>query len=135
MPRSGTANGARIPIRTHTRRGHLAISATVARGTTRCLTSHGPPSHTAEQVCDLLWHLNLIDASGQRYSFGDRYTHRNAAKDFVAALASVLRDRINVAARASRVLGLMLDESTDQSGKKVLLLYLRFCQAGRFVTS
>ena len=32
------------------------------------------------------------------------------------------------------MLGLMLDESTDQSGKKVLLLYLRFCQAGRFVT-
>ena len=29
---------------------------------------------------------------------------------------------------------MMLDESTDQSGKKVLLLYLRFCQAGRFVT-
>ena len=82
----------------------------------------------------MLWHLNLIDASGQRYSFGDRYTHRNAAKDFVAALASVLRDRINVAARASRVLGLMLGESTDQSGKKVLLLLLRFCQAGRFVT-
>ena len=30
---------------------------------------------------------------------------------------------------------MMLDESTDQSGKKVLLLYLRFCQAGRFMLS
>jgi hypothetical protein len=28
----------------------------------------------------------------------------------------------------------MLDESTDQSGKKVLLLYLRFYEKGRFVT-
>ena len=41
---------------------------------------------------------------------------------------------MDTAESQDRVLGLMLDESTDQSGKKVLLLYLRFCQAGRFVT-
>ena len=85
------------------------------------LASEALPSTKFPALCSLLWHLNILDASGQRYSLGNGYTHRNAAKDFVAALASVLRDRINVAARASRVLGLMLDESTDQSGKKVLL--------------
>jgi hypothetical protein len=98
------------------------------------LASEALPSTKFPALCSLLWHLNILDASGQGYSLGNRYTHRNAAKDFVAARASVLRDRINVAARASRVLGLMLEESTDQSGKKVLLLYLRFCEKGRFVT-
>ena len=34
--------------------------------------------------------------------------------------------RMDTAESQDRVLGLMLDESTDQSGKKVLLLYLRF---------
>jgi hypothetical protein len=40
------------------------------------------------------------------------------------SMAAVLRESIIFCARLSPVLGLMIDESTDVSIKKVLLLYL-----------
>ena len=49
------------------------------------------------------------------------------------SMAAVLREWINVRARLSPVLGLMIDESTDISNHKVLLLYLRFLVDGRYV--
>ena len=42
------------------------------------LATEALPSSKFPTFCDLLWHLNLQDASGQRYTFGERYTHRNA---------------------------------------------------------
>ena len=48
-------------------------------------------------------------------------------------MAAVLREWINSHTRTSRVLGLMIDESTDISNKKVILLYLRFSVYGRYV--
>ena len=56
-----------------------------------------------------------------------------AAKDMTMSMAAVLREWINVRARLSTVLGLMIDESTDISNHKVLLLYLRFLVDGRYV--
>ena len=57
------------------------------------------------------------------------YCHM-AATEIMMAMAAVLREWINSHARTSRVLGLMIDESTDISNKKVILLYLRFCVYG-----
>jgi hypothetical protein len=57
-----------------------------------------------------------------------------AVTEIMMAMAAVLREWINGHARTSRVLGLMIDESTDISSKQVILLYLRFCVYGRYVT-
>jgi hypothetical protein len=54
-----------------------------------------------------------------------------AVTEIMMAMAAALREWINGHARTSRVLGLMIDESTDISSKKVILLYLRFCVYGR----
>ncbi len=56
-----------------------------------------------------------------------------AATEIMMAMAAVLREWINSHTRTSRVLGLMIDESTDISNKKVILLYLRFSVYGRYV--
>ena len=65
---------------------------------------------------------------------GKNYVNHMAAKDMTMSMAAVLREWINVRARLSPVLGLMIDESTDVSNHKVLLLYLRFLVDGRYVT-
>ena len=64
---------------------------------------------------------------------GKSYVNHMAAKDMTMSMAAVLREWINVRARLSPVLGLMIDESTDISNHKVLLLYLRFLVDGRYV--
>ena len=65
---------------------------------------------------------------------GKNYVNHMAAKDMTMSMAAVLREWINARARLSPVLGLMIDESTDISNHKVLLLYLRFLVDGRYVT-
>ena len=50
---------------------------------------------------------------------GLKYMGKDAARDFLFCVAVILREWINVQARNSPVLGIMVDESTDVSQKKV----------------
>ena len=68
------------------------------------------------------------------WNVGRKYVNHMAATEIIMQMAAVLREWINEHARTSRVLGLMIDESTDISNKQVMLLLLRFCVHGRRVT-
>ena len=56
---------------------------------------------------------------------GKNYINEVMARDMMDSIAHVLRERINVAARTSSALGLMIDESTDVSSSNAMVLYLR----------
>ena len=70
----------------------------------------------------------------QGVPLGQHYIHDHAARDFVMAIAYVLRQRIIMAARVSPCLGLMVDESTDVSKHGSSVMYLRLLMNGVFVT-
>ena len=69
--------------------------------------------------------LQFRDAANYVLNVGSNYVSHMPAKDMTMSMAAVLREWINARARLSPVLGLMIDESTDVSNHKVLLLYLR----------
>jgi hypothetical protein len=78
--------------------------------------------------------LQFRDAANYVLNVGKNYVNHMAAKDMTMSMAAVLREWINVRARLSPVLELMIDESTDIPNHKELLLYLRFLVDGRYVT-
>ena len=78
--------------------------------------------------------LQFRDAANYVLNVGNNYVNHMAAKDMTMSMAAVLREWINVRARLSPVLELMIDESTDIPNHKELLLYLRFLVDGRYVT-
>ena len=78
--------------------------------------------------------LQFRDAANYVLNVGKNYVNHMAAKDMTMSMAAVLREWINVRARLSPILELMIDESTDIPNHKVLLLYLRFLVDGRYVT-
>ena len=60
---------------------------------------------------------------------------RDGARVFLFCIADVLLGYINELACKSPVIGIAIDESTDHSGKKVLLIYVRLrCADGVFRT-
>ena len=67
------------------------------------------------------------------WNVGRKYVNHMAATEIMMAMAAVLREWINSHARTSRVLGLMIDESTLADNSNILL-YLRFSVYGRYVT-
>ena len=57
--------------------------------------------------------LQFRDAANYVLKVGKNYVNHMAAKDMTMSMAAVLREWINVRARLSPVLELMIDESTD----------------------
>jgi hypothetical protein len=98
------------------------------------LASEGLPMLKIYTLAMLIRALDFRGAINCVWSVGRKYVNHMAATEIMMAMAAVLREWINGHARTSRVLGLMIDESTDISNKKVILLYLRFCVYGRYVT-
>ena len=98
------------------------------------LASEALPMLKIYTLARLISLLQFRDAANCVMNVGNNYVNHMAAKDMTMSMAAVLREWINARARLSPVLGLMIDESTDISNHKVLLLYLRFLVDGRYVT-
>jgi hypothetical protein len=98
------------------------------------LASEGLPMLKIYTLAMLIRALDFRSAINCVWNVGRKYVNHMAATEIMMAMAAVLREWINGHARTSRVLGLMIDESTDISNKKVILLYLRFSVYGRYVT-
>ena len=78
---------------------------------------------------------NFRDKDGVREDLGRAYVGPDGARVFLFCIADVLLGYINELARKSPVIGIAIDESTDHSGKKVLLIYVRLrCADGAFRT-
>ena len=78
---------------------------------------------------------NFRDKDGVREDLGRAYVGPDGARVFLFCIADVLLGYINELARKSPVIGIAIDESTDPSGKKVLLIYVRLrCADGVFRT-
>ena len=90
------------------------------------LASEGLPMLKIYTLAMLIRALDFRSAINCVWNVGRKYVNHMAATEIMMAMAAVLREWINGHARTSRVLGLMIDESTDISNKKVILLYLRF---------
>jgi hypothetical protein len=98
------------------------------------LPSEALPMLQVYTLARLISLLQFRDAANYVLNVGNNYVNHMAAKDMTMSMAAVLREWINVRARLSPVLELMIDESTDIPNHKVLLLYLRFLVDGRYVT-
>jgi hypothetical protein len=98
------------------------------------LPSEALPMLQIYTLARLISLLQFRDAANYVLNVGNNYVNHMAAKDMTMSMAAVLREWINVRARLSPVLELMIDESTDIPNHKVLLLYLRFLVDGRYVT-
>ena len=78
---------------------------------------------------------NFRDKDGVREDLGRAYVGPDGARVFLFCIADVLLGYINELACKSPVIGIAIDESTDHSGKKVLLIYVRLrCADGVFRT-
>jgi hypothetical protein len=98
------------------------------------LPSEALPMLQIYTLARLISLLQFRDAANYVLNVGNNYVNHMAAKDMTMSMTAVLREWINVRARLSPVLELMIDESTDIPNHKVLLLYLRFLVDGRYVT-
>ena len=81
---------------------------------------------------------NFRDKDGVREDLGRAYVGPDGARVFLFCIADVLLGYINELARKSPVIGIAIDESTDHSGKKVLLIYVskksnKFCGSYKVV--
>ena len=70
-------------------------------------------------VAKLIYEMGFKTAELEHDHLGSKYMGKDAARDFLFCVAVILREWINVQARNSPVLGIMVDESTDVSQKKV----------------
>ena len=98
------------------------------------LASEALPMLKIDTLARLISLLQFRDAANYVLNVGKNYVNHMAAKDMTMSMAAVLREWINVRARLSPILELMIDESTDIPNHKVLLPYLRFLVDGRYVT-
>ena len=70
-------------------------------------------------LAKLIYEMGFKTAEMVHDHLGLKYMGKDAARDFLFCVAVILREWINVQARNSPVLGIMVDESTDVSQKKV----------------
>ena len=70
-------------------------------------------------LAKLIYEMGFKTADMVHDHLGLKYMGKDAARDFLFCVAVILREWINVQARNSPVLGIMVDESTDVSQKKV----------------
>ena len=70
-------------------------------------------------LAKLIYEMGFKSAEMVHDHLGLKYMGKDAARDFLFCVAVILREWINVQARNSPVLGIMVDESTDVSQKKV----------------
>ena len=89
------------------------------------LPSEALPMLKIYTLARLISLLQFREPANYVLNVGSNYVNHMAAKDMTMSMAAVPREWINVRTRPSHVLGLMIDESTDISNHKVLLLYLR----------
>ena len=57
------------------------------------------------------------------------YCNDMACRDFVLSIAAIVREDINADARASPVIGLMIDESTDVANINEMIVYIRILRS------
>ena len=57
------------------------------------------------------------------------YCNKNACRDFVLSIAAIVTEDINADARASPVIGLMIDESTDVANINEMIVYIRILRS------
>ncbi len=77
------------------------------------LASEALPMLKIYTLARLISLLQFRDAANYVLNVGKNYVNHMTAKDMTMSMAAVLREWINVRARLSPVLGLMIDESTD----------------------
>ncbi len=77
------------------------------------LASEALPMLKIYTLARLISLLQFRDSANHVLNLGKNYVNHMAAKDMTMSMAAVLREWINVRARLSPVLGLMIDESTD----------------------
>jgi len=77
------------------------------------LASEGLPMLKIYTLAMLIRALDFRRAINCVWNVGRKYVNHMAATEIMMAMAAVLREWINGHARTSRVLGLMIDESTD----------------------
>jgi hypothetical protein len=77
------------------------------------LASEGLPMLKIYTLAMLIRALDFRGAINCVWNVGRKYVNHMAATEIMMAMAAVLREWINGHARTSRVLGLMIDESTD----------------------
>ena len=77
------------------------------------LASDGLPMLRIYTLAMLIRQLDFRGAINCVWNVGRKYVNHMAATEIMMSIAAVLREWINEHARTSRVLGLMIDESTD----------------------